>query len=503
MKRRFFGFMGVASRGKNIGMNTTSPASRRNELLRDGCRLCVYTILVLCLSLRCDAYSDLIVFGDSLSDTGNVHANSFGFAAADPYVDGRLTNGLNYVDYLSQLLGLAPPLYSEAGGLNHAHGGAQVLQDPLSTAWVIDSLEIQKTKYLDANQGVADPDALYIVFGGGNDVRDTSVGMVDTAMNLVSIVDALLAAGATNVLVPNLPDLGLTPEVTEFGQGAGAASSARSQQFNATLASELSTRQDVITFDVFAALNEIVADTAAGGSEFGFTNVVDDCWEGGPAGLFSGFGLGDGLFPAPVCDNPDEYLFWDIVHPTTAAHEFLANEIFAKLTPVVTGDFDGNGQFECTDIDALVAVIAAGTDDLEFDLTGDAMVDLADRDAWLAEAGAANLSSGNSYLLGDATLDGNVDGTDFLRWNSNKFTATAAWCSGDFNADGSIDGVDFLEWNGHKFQSADEFVAVPETCVALQLLIAFFALPIFNAARAQGRWADGHYDFCGGETRRS
>lgn len=52
----------------------------------------------------------------------------------------------------------------------------------------------------------------------------------------------------------------------------------------------------------------------------------------------------------------------------------------------------------CADIDALVAAIAAPMPDPAFDLTGDEMVDLADRDAWLAAAGAANLASGNSYL---------------------------------------------------------------------------------------------------------
>ena len=49
-------------------------------------------------------------------------------------------------------------------------------------------------------------------------------------------------------------------------------------------------------------------------------------------------------------------------------------------------------------------------------------VDLADRDAWLAEAGGVNLVNGNSYGIGDANLDGFVDGLDFIEWNANKFT---------------------------------------------------------------------------------
>ena len=121
---------------------------------------------------------------------------------------------------------------------------------------------------------------------------------------------------------------------------------------------------------------------------------------------------------------------------------------------------------------------------------GDGSVDQADLDAWLAEAGANELASGNPYIAGDANLDGFVDASDFNIWNgnkftegdwtngdfnhdgfvdvgdfnvwnSNKFTNVPSWCSGDFNADGSIDVSDFNIWNANKFQNAD-VMTVPE-----------------------------------------
>ncbi len=119
------------------------------------------------------------------------------------------------------------------------------------------------------------------------------------------------------------------------------------------------------------------------------------------------------------------------------------------------GDFDSDGMFDADDIDALVAAIASGTHSSEFDLTSDGNVDLADRDAWLVLAGAANLPSGNAYLIGDANLDGTVDGVDFIAWNLHKFTNVAAWTAADFNADGTVDGQDFIAWNINKFTSAD------------------------------------------------
>ena len=62
---------------------------------------------------------------------------------------------------------------------------------------------------------------------------------------------------------------------------------------------------------------------------------------------------------------------------------------------------------------------------------------------------------GNAYLLGDANLDGTVDGVDFLIWNQYKFTSTTAWTRGDFTVDATIDGGDFLVWNIAKFMTSD------------------------------------------------
>ncbi len=125
------------------------------------------------------------------------------------------------------------------------------------------------------------------------------------------------------------------------------------------------------------------------------------------------------------------------------------------LEQIVDGDFNFDDVFDSEDIDALVAEIAAGTNGLAFDMTGDGLVDLADRDAWLAAAGEVNLGPGTAYLLADANLDGYVDGLDFIAWNANKFTSLAKWSAGDFNADRFIDALDFLIWNANKFQSSE------------------------------------------------
>ena len=128
---------------------------------------------------------------------------------------------------------------------------------------------------------------------------------------------------------------------------------------------------------------------------------------------------------------------------------------FEVQSTLPDGDFNNDGLYNCLDIDALVGVIAAHTNLAAYDLTGDTLVNLADRDAWLAEAGGVNIGPGRAYRLGDANLNGSVDGSDFGIWNANKFTQRAEWCRADFNADGSVDGSDFGIWNASKFTSSD------------------------------------------------
>ena len=93
-----------------------------------------------------------------------------------------------------------------------------------------------------------------------------------------------------------------------------------------------------------------------------------------------------------------------------------------------------SGLWDCADINALVAAVAASSTDLSFDMNGDGVInadEITDRGSgWLAVGGAHNPidTGGNPFLVGDATLDGVVDGLDFIEWNNNKFTAVAEWC---------------------------------------------------------------------------
>lgn len=145
-------------------------------------------------------------------------------------------------------------------------------------------------------------------------------------------------------------------------------------------------------------------------------------------------------------------------------------------------DFDANALCNITDLNDLLAegplatgVMVTNGDNDQFDMNGDGILDVEDRDLWLAMAASENGLS-TPYKLGDANLDGVVDGTDFGIWNSAKFTNSLRWSLGDFNADGVVDGSDFGQWNQNKFTSSDQVAALPEPQSLWVVILALYCL---------------------------
>jgi hypothetical protein len=182
--------------------------------------------------------------------------------------------------------------------------------------------------------------------------------------------------------------------------------------------------------------------------------------------------------------DPDALYAVDIVTglATFIGETQLLNNLGLEFLPGELCDFDGVNGCDINDIDALVAEIVAGSNDLSFDLNGDGLVTLEDvtevNDGWLRLAGAENLGPGLSYLPADITLDGFVDGLDFIEWNANKFLTTGLWSLGDLNADGFTDGLDFIIWNANKFTSSDGVSAVPEPGMGVLLIAGLMGLVV-------------------------
>lgn len=295
-------------------------------------------VLMLASTTAGAAFNSLFVLGDSLSDTGNAFAASFGITEvapysnlvpALPYSSGRLSNGPVWVEALATGLGL-PVNPSLLGGTGFAFGGARSGSLP----GVADSSVSLLTQASTAVSllGTLPSNALYVVWGGSNDVREaatlaapgTPQALADAqaviaagVQNMATVISTLAQAGAQTLFLPNVPDVGLTPAALAEGQLAAAGVSQLASAFNANLANLLpglasSFGINIIGFDTFGLVNAVVANPAA----FGFSNVVDPCH-------FANGGLG--------CANPDEYLFWDGIHPTAAGHALIGAQASAEL----------------------------------------------------------------------------------------------------------------------------------------------------------------------------
>jgi phospholipase/lecithinase/hemolysin len=276
------------------------------------------TVFVLLLtlgfsSLTHAAFSQVVGFGDSLSDTGNYFATTG--TPTPPYDGGRFSNGPVWLEVVAQQLGLASPTASAAGGTNYAWGGARTTA--LADGF-IPSTQTQVATYLGDVGGVADPNALYTILTGGNDINAVASGsatltdLANDGLAVASIANDLLLAGAQHILVMNVPDLGTAP----ISEGNEASASLVTSIFNGALFQGLADLGSSATtfIDAFTISQDIVANPGA----YGLTNVSDNC-------LLATGGLG------AACDG---YLFWDDLHPTADGHRLIGQAALAAVIPV-------------------------------------------------------------------------------------------------------------------------------------------------------------------------
>ncbi len=291
-------------------------------------------------TLQASSIDAIYAFGDSLSDVGNAYIATGGSEPGTPYVNGQFSNGSVWVQDLASDLGLSPLTASLAGGTDYAVGSAQTgatLFNP--TAGPADLLSAQVPAFEAANPGGANPNGLYTIWIGSNDLAAIPIGataaevgtdLADIAGNIDTAINDLASVGAKNFLVVTVPNLGDTPEALAEGPAIVADLSELSASFDSTLVygsgpvpslSALATGDSVhiSVLDAYALTDAIVAHP----STYGFTNVTAPCLTG--AVDYNG---------GTVCATPKQYLYWDAEgHPTAAANVFVADAAQGVVTP--------------------------------------------------------------------------------------------------------------------------------------------------------------------------
>ena len=260
-------------------------------------------------------YSQIVVFGASLSDNGNAASVVPGLFPGAPYYPGRASNGLLWIDVVAADLGNSVKPFVN-GGTNFAVGGARTCEISGTSPNPFDMC-YQTNLYLTAVLNKADASALYVVdaatvgnniFAVINNGLSHSEITTQAPSDIAKIMDKLYNAGARKFLVTNVPDVGATPR----GQGlpSPATATALSNGFNGTLNNELANfRASHAGADVrLADFKSAVAITT------GFTNTTDPC-----------------VVNLVACATPDTYTYWDNLHPTAATGRNMAKAALAVL----------------------------------------------------------------------------------------------------------------------------------------------------------------------------
>jgi outer membrane lipase/esterase len=314
--------------------------------------------------------ASLVVFGDSLSDTGNVlqRTNEASlFTTPRPttpwYDTGRWTNGTSndgsnttaprtketayggvWHERLADKLKIPRASHSLGGGANWAFGGA-VTGMGTFTSLSFPNIRTQITQYLATNP-IFNDKQLFAIWGGGNDVRDAANlnGATEDSIkaagataldNLKAGIQALATAGAKNFVWPNLPPLQRTPEalaITDQGRLLGLHDASEEFRDNQKTVADGLMQQfpgiSICVLNVFDTFEDIAFNRV----NYGYTETTRGVVA---ASDFSArtFTV-SANFPNDQVDA-DKFLFWDQVHPTARTHDLVGMQAFMKLRAMI------------------------------------------------------------------------------------------------------------------------------------------------------------------------
>ena len=350
---------------QEIDFNVDNVASLEINLVSGG------AVTGLDFSTQPNPYNNIYVFGDSLSDMGNLFnattatqefLSGFGLdfpvlPPSPPYFEGRFSNGPVWVEKLAEELDIELTPATELSvvspdseilspittiednpvvspffngntvnqSVNFAYGSAETGANGTSelgdfVPGMARQVEFFIDDHLQANQ-TADEDALYILWGGSNDYLAPNPDPEQIVDNLETQVESLYGSGARNFLIVNLPDLGRVPEANNPDLGASPEELTELvDTHNYLLDSTFEELSDTLTGADFTILdiNSVFDEILSNPEEFGFTNVTEP--------------LLDPITLTPtVGANPDEYFFFDTLHPTEPAHDIISNTALTAL----------------------------------------------------------------------------------------------------------------------------------------------------------------------------
>jgi thermolabile hemolysin len=273
-------------------------------------------------SVAQNGVNKIVAFGDSLSDTQNIfNASQWTLPNSSSWFLGRFSNGNNWVEYFANNLQL--PLY------NWAIGGAGVDTQKLVIPGVIQQVQ-SYVSYMQKAQNYQPQNTLFTMLIGGNDLVNYNSTVDQVISGETQALQSLIQSGARNILLLKLPDVSKAPvfgikttgptvaaQVIELNSRLTALVSALQSQYGSSLNIQL--------YDTYALFNDLLANPA----KYQVSNTTQSCLN---INTDSSTNYLSKQSARPQCSNPDSFVFWDTLHPTTHTHKLLADAVTAFVS---------------------------------------------------------------------------------------------------------------------------------------------------------------------------
>jgi phospholipase/lecithinase/hemolysin len=344
----------------------------------------VFLMLMFCVVTSYAAKINRIVFfGDSLSDNGNLYSLLLHIIPkSPPYFEGRFSNGATWAEELGK------HYYNKqyASYKIYALGGATAVFHMPSTKFISPTtLQLEVDKYLLDSLFTDRSETLFAIWIGGNDYLFDESGNADSlTSNVIDKISVAISVlknyGAKNFLILNLPDLSRIPRAQ--GSSSQAMLHTLTVLHNQKLETAVQQAKEkykdvnITTINLFDTFNDVMLNPDKYNKKYNvnITNTTDACWKGSSwlratladRGLeneiqqslavsrntiaqgLDAKSMSDFIRYTPVlaeayqlgksyesgnlpCANPDEYLFWDSIHPSAVVHRILSQIIMEKL----------------------------------------------------------------------------------------------------------------------------------------------------------------------------
>jgi len=291
---------------------------------------------------------NIVVLGDSYSDTGNLFSITGGaLPPALAYDSGRFTNGKVWIEYFADLMGLnqpTPHYDPSTSGTNYAIGAA-ASGSAINTGWTsiltgtligplpAKGLLLQTQDFLSDNSSQCASETLFIIWIGAVDLLMLGeTNFMNIIVNIETSIKNLISGGATQFIVLNLPQLAYSPAYADKGSSLFLSKSVPTglrndvTGFNKGLTDMLQrtdTSNDIVSI-THVDIAPLFLEAALNPVKFGLDgdNVSSPTLSEADLHIRSKI----------VFKNAQNALWYDGVHPTTTFHEAVAKEVHSVVT---------------------------------------------------------------------------------------------------------------------------------------------------------------------------